>query len=190
MNHYLKAFLALSLLFLLSLGGSVFGALHYRATRERRLELERTVLEIERRVEATGRDYTRRVASAPPASLLLQSWAPALSLCQEKSDTAFAMRGGLESLAQLKLGLVTDQFLAPEPVRVSAGGGALWVQRVSLRATGERLSSLLVWLGEAEALYPLARVEGVELLAGPSGNESLKLNLAHPVSRQNTVFPE
>ncbi|MFA5264348.1 MAG: hypothetical protein WC378_11010 [Opitutaceae bacterium] len=111
----------------------------------------------------------------------LRSWEPHLRRVDQEKDVSIAMRTSLETLAQRKLSLVTDQVTVPEPGQVMFGKRAVTVQRLSMRASGESLVSLIIWLGEAEASFPLARVEAWELSATGGLGYSLKLTLAQPM---------
>jgi hypothetical protein len=134
---------------------------------EQALEAE-SILESERR-------------QMPPVRAFLQSWESHLSPFGQEQDIAQGMRTTLERLAQRKLGLVTDQATAPMPVRQFLGKRPLLVQKVSLRASGDNLVSVLAWMGEAESAFPLARVESWELQGSPGSGSSLRLSLGFPL---------
>ncbi len=111
----------------------------------------------------------------------LRAWEPHQNRVAQEKDVAVALRTTLETLAQRKLSLVTDQVTVPEPGQVMFGKKSVTVQRVSMRANGESLISLIAWLGEAEECFPLARVESWELSAVGGAGLSLKLMLAQPI---------
>lgn len=117
----------------------------------------------------------------PQVRTFLRAWEPHLSPFGQDQDLAQGMRTTLERLAQRKLGLVTDQTTAPMPTRQFLGKRPLLVQKVSLRASGDNLVSVLAWLGEAEAAFPLARVESWELQGSPGSGTSLRLSLCFPL---------
>lgn len=117
----------------------------------------------------------------PQVRAFLLAWAPHLAPAGQDQDLAQGMRTTLERLAQRKLGLVTDQTTAPMPVRQFLGKRPVLVQKVSLRASGDSLVSILAWLGEAEAAYPLARVDSWELQGGSGSGCSLRLSLCTPL---------
>lgn len=119
--------------------------------------------------------------SMVPVRAFVKAWTPYVKQGEQK-DLATTMRGDLESIAQTKMNLVTDQPTTPQPVDYPFGGITYSVQKVSLRASGENLNSLLTWLGEAEKGYPYARVEQVSIMAQPGGsNVSLTLTLDQPL---------
>ncbi|OIR09240.1 hypothetical protein GALL_84700 [mine drainage metagenome] len=118
----------------------------------------------------------------PPILRFLNAWRPHLAKPVPERSVGGAMRAALEELAQRKLGLITDQVTTPEPVSVVVAGRPVRVQRVALRASGESLNALLTWLGEAEALYPYARVETCDLMAESGRTVSMRLGLAQPVA--------
>ena len=118
----------------------------------------------------------------PPILRFLNAWRPHLAQPRPERSVGGSMRAALEELAQRKLGLITDQVTTPEPVSVVVAGRPVRVQRVALRASGESLNALLTWLGEAEALYPYARVETCDLMAESGRTVSMRLGLAQPVA--------
>jgi hypothetical protein len=120
--------------------------------------------------------------SMPPVTRFLEAWRPHLRPFAQERDLAVAMRTALESVAQRKLSLITDQATTPEPAKLSLAGRSLQAQRISLRASGENLPALLSWLGEAEAMFPYARLEHWELSATGVSNSALRITLAQPLA--------
>lgn len=181
MHHFRGVFIGLLLALILSLlglwqasswaGGAAAEdsrlLAELQAGEEKACQSERLLKERERGMPSL-RDFRR-------------AWGPYLVAASQEADLAVGMRTRLEGLAQRKLSLVTDQVTAPEAARLMFGKRQISVQRVSLRASGETLVPLLIWLGEAEAAYPLARVESWELSASPGPGSTLKLCLAHPL---------
>ncbi len=120
--------------------------------------------------------------SMQPVHGFLKAWVPFIKPVPQDQELAVSMRTALESLAQRKLSLITDQCTTPEPVKFSFSGRSLLVQKLSLRASGENLGALLAWLGEAESMYPLARVEAWEISPAGISNSALKITLTQPLA--------
>ena len=185
MKHYLTVwvFVGLALFLLGAIALSEFGAWRLEVGRTRTLEI--------RNQEALGRRHSceARLAEARLRSVgmaeFLEAWGPSLATAGTGREMAVQLRSGLENLAQKKLGLVTDQVTSPEAGKVRCGSLVLETQRVSLRVSGEDVTSLLSWLGEAEAAYPLARVDQWEMSSSPGANISMKISITHPLAGQN-----
>lgn len=133
--------------------------------------------------ESKKRELSKSRESAIEVLSFLAAWEPHLLADRRERTLASNMRAELESLAQRKLGLVTDQITTPEPQTVSIAKQQLLVQRISLRASGENLTALVSWIGEAQALFPLSRVDLCELSAGSAGNVSVQLSLSQPIPK-------
>lgn len=135
------------------------------------------IAELQLTVSAAEADLSREEPQRDSFAGLVQAWEAQSFLKEGEKASALVMRTSLESLAQKRLGLVTDQLVSPESAKVQFGRRTVHVQRVSLRVSGESLASLLVWLGEAEAAFPFARVETLEIVSTGAGC-ALRLGLA------------
>jgi len=182
MKYFGRTLLSLGALLMAAL--VVFGGcLNWRFVNTRRAEaLSKELNQLREMDRKLAEDASRRNEALRPVRRFLQSWEPHCCMLNGEPDQALALRTKLESLAQRRLGLVTDQVLLPDPVRAHVGRRSRLVQRVSLRASGEGLSTLLTWLGEAEAAFPYAHIEAWELVPGVGSGCSLSLTLSQPVS--------
>ena len=181
MKHYQTVLIAFVVLWLCGAGLAVcaaFQACEARAGLEKRLLEKRAASE---RASAAQREAENQELRMPALRKFLADWEPHLRRGADEREVGIAIRAGLEALAQQKLSLVTDQATTPEPGRILVGGKALRVQRVSLRASGESLSALVSWLGEAESSFPYARVEAWELAAAGGANCSLRAVFSQPL---------
>jgi len=115
-----------------------------------------------------------------PVRAFTKEWAPYAKM-KESVDVSGAMRTELENIAQKRLSLVTDQATTPKPVDYTYQGFTYTVQKVSLRASGGNIASLLTWLGEAEKAYPYARVEECTVTAHTGANMSISISLVQPL---------
>lgn len=157
------------------------GAVWASAAAEREADGSRSLQKAEASVSETENGLEAERRQMPPVRAFLKAWEPHLSPFGQEQDIAQGMRTSLERLAQRKLGLVTDQATAPMPARQFLGKRPLLVQKVSLRATGDSLVSVLTWMGEAEAAFPLARVESWELQPSAGSGASLRISLGFPL---------
>lgn len=185
MNHFKLTLAVLGLLLVVLAAGGLAMLGWRQQERARRFALE------ERREAAVGRlaaeksRVARQRTAHPPIVRFLNAWQPHVVRLGPGRSPGAGMRTILEELAQRKLGLITDQVTTPEPVSLLVAGRPVLVQRVNLRASGENLNALLTWLGEAEALYPYARVEFCEIAAGTGKGVSVRLALAQPLPKAN-----
>lgn len=186
MTPFRTTLLALGVLMMATFTG-VMGAIGWRGREQARLsDLGRQRAAAESACSALDRRIAELNAVHPPILRFLNAWRPHLGQTGSERSVGGAMRAALEELAQRKLGLITDQVTTPEPVSVVVAGRPVRVQRVTLRASGESLNALLTWLGEAEALYPYARVETCELTAESGRTVSMRLGLAQPLAGRDS----
>ena len=185
MKHYGKLFLSLGALWAAGMAVAAWGALAACSASDALEEASREALRVEAQAREAECAAEAEASRMPPVKAFLDAWAPhQRSQCDER-ELGLAIRSGLEGLAQRRLSLVTDQATTPEPCRLIVDGKAMRMQRVSLRASGESLSALVAWLGEAEALFPYARVEGWELTAAGGANSALRVMLCHPLVQES-----
>lgn len=186
MKRYRGVVSALGLFWLSGLCVALWvGALWREACDESHRSQEKSIQDLGR---ARAAEETARKAQAlmPPIEAFLSAWSPHLKSQAGERELGLTIRSGLEHLAQQKLSLVTDQATTPEPYRLHVEGRTLEVQRVSLRASGESLAALVTWLGEAEALFPNARIDGWELSPAGGSNSTLRLTLSHPLVKEES----
>ena len=95
-------------------------------------------------------------------------------------ELAMALRSSMEEEAQKKLGLVVDGVQTPAASQYALGRRNYKVQSVTMRASGSDLNKLLVWLGDVEQMYALARIEEWELTGGAQ-MPALKVTVLQPI---------
>jgi hypothetical protein len=183
MNYFRNTLVCLGLL-LLAACALLGSCLVWRnSAAQRRSDLETAAVAAQNAWEKRQAQFAQHGSDMPEIRRFLGAWSAQIQAGRAEQALILAMRTQLENLAQRRLGLVTDQALAPDPAKISQGKRAVWVQRVALRASGESIASLLTWLGEAESAYPLAHVEEWELVPGAGSGCALRLLLCMPLER-------
>jgi len=181
MSHYKAVFHGCGLAWLAGVGLALYSFLALLEAKER-LHVEQVrAREAAASARGAAEVACRLEAAMPPLRQFLSSWKPHLHAEADERELGRLLRSGLEGLAQQRLSLVTDQVLAPEPGQLHFGERSLRVQRLGVRASGESLGALIAWLGEAEAMFPYARVEAWELAASGGANSCLRVTLVHPL---------
>ncbi|HVU32635.1 MAG TPA: hypothetical protein VHE61_04325 [Opitutaceae bacterium] len=136
-----------------------------------------------RRAEMEAHDERNRFEQVElamaPVRQFAEQWSEFARLPEK--DAAERIRSDIEAIAQRQLALVTDNAITPQPDRYGFQATTLRVQRVTLRASGKDLASLLAWLGRLEEKYPAALIELAEFSSNIGGNTGLTIRLVQPL---------
>lgn len=141
------------------------------------------VLALDRRERGRQETEQARLAALEAAMRPVRRFATAWSGVARlpEKNAAEQIRSRIETIAQRQLGLVTDNAITPEVERYPFQGRPVPVQRVTLRASGQDLPALVIWLGKVEETYPAAVIESCDFSANVGGNTGLTVRLAQPL---------